>query len=53
MTHVHAAAEKNTRNVAASNLFMRVISFPKNEWENIKSRLDSGKIVYTIRVDGE
>ncbi|MDD4761837.1 MAG: hypothetical protein PHZ25_02350 [Candidatus Pacebacteria bacterium] len=32
---------------------MNTITFSKNEWENIKSRLDNGKFVYTIRVDKE
>jgi hypothetical protein len=29
------------------------ITFPKNEWIDIKTRLDENKIVYTIRVDKE
>jgi hypothetical protein len=29
------------------------ISFPKNEWEVIKARLNEGKTVYTIRVSDE
>ncbi|MFA5128698.1 MAG: hypothetical protein WC445_01890 [Patescibacteria group bacterium] len=32
---------------------MNIISFPKNEWDSIKSRLNNGKIVYTIRVSNE
>lgn len=32
---------------------MKAITFPKNEWEDIKARLNEGKIVYTIRVGNE
>ena len=27
-----------------------VITFPKNEWTNIKARFNGGKIVWTVRV---
>lgn len=29
------------------------ITFPKNEWDNIKDRLENNKNVYTIRVSDE
>lgn len=32
---------------------MNIITFPKNEWNDVKSRLSEGKIVYTIRVDND
>jgi hypothetical protein len=32
---------------------MNIITFPKNEWDSIKSRFNDGKIVCTIRVSRE
>lgn len=33
--------------------FLPLITFPKNEWDDIKNRLNQNKIVYTIRVSNE
>lgn len=30
-----------------------LITFPRNEWDNIKSRLNNAKTVYTIRAGNE
>lgn len=32
---------------------MKVITFPKNEWQDIKERFKNGKEVYTLRVSDE
>ena len=51
MIPVRAAAEKNIKSVMGSNISMDMLTFPKNEWEDIKNRLDAGKVVFTIRGD--
>lgn len=54
MIYVHVDLEKNIKNVMENNSdsFPR-ITFPKQEWNDIKKRLKSDKCVYTIRVSSE
>ena len=43
----------NANELKNTKIKIPVITFPKNEWVSIKKRLNSGKIVYTIRVYAE